>query len=415
MIQTNVVEISRYRKDRKKKKVGRLIAGKKGRVFSRGGRLWVGFQYLKRRVREPSGLEDSPQNKASLRSQLDLVVAEIEARHFEFAKRFPHSKRKDHFTALEGRTVTKDPKDLLFGEYLKKWWADMEPGMTFSQKRDYQITLRAHVLPYFEEMAFSEICSRVEMKRFVSTLQAKKNRYGQPLSARRVRNVMIPLRVIVRDALEEYSWSGLQDPFIRLKLPKIRKFRVQPFSLEEWKVIMQFMLPWYIPYFQIAVQTGMRPSEQVALKWQAVDDEYIHVELSRVYGREKADLKTEESRRRIQIRPGIQKWLDEQRELTKEFNSPYVFTNTEGRPILQDKLREVWARVITKSGVRYRRMYEVRHTFASWALAAGEIPEWVARTLGHVDTTMVYRVYGRYIPNLTRQDGSAFERLYTGD
>lgn len=65
-----------------------------------------------------------------------------------------------------------------------------------------------------------------------------------------------------------------------------------------------------------------------------------------------------------------------------------------------------------KSGLPYRRMYETRHTFASWALAAGETPEWEARTLGHVDTSMVYKTYGRYIPNLTRQDGSAFERQY---
>ena len=36
-------------------------------------------------------------------------------------------------------------------------------------------------------------------------------------------------------------------------------------------------------------------------------------------------------------------------------------------------------------------------------------PGCVARTLGHVDTSMVYRTYGRYIPNLTRTDGSAFE------
>jgi len=75
-------------------------------------------------------------------------------------------------------------------------------------------------------------------------------------------------------------------------------------------------------------------------------------------------------------------------------------------------LREVWARVFKKIDIRYRRMYETRHTFASWAPAAGETPEWVARTLGHVDTSMVYRTYGRHIPNLTRQDGSAFERQY---
>ena len=65
-----------------------------------------------------------------------------------------------------------------------------------------------------------------------------------------------------------------------------------------------------------------------------------------------------------------------------------------------------------KSGLMYRRMYETRHTFASWALAAGESPEWVARTLGHVNTSMIYKTYGRYIPNLTRHDGSAFERQF---
>jgi len=56
-------------------------------------------------------------------------------------------------------------------------------------------------------------------------------------------------------------------------------------------------------------------------------------------------------------------------------------------------------------------MYECRHTFASWALGAGELPEWAARNLGHVDTSMIYKTYGRYTRNLLRQDGTAFESL----
>ncbi len=59
-------------------------------------------------------------------------------------------------------------------------------------------------------------------------------------------------------------------------------------------------------------------------------------------------------------------------------------------------------------------MYETRHTFASWALTLGEAPEWVARVLGHVETSMVYKTYGHYIPNLTKLDGSAFEKQFTG-
>ena len=98
--------------------------------------------------------------------------------------------------------------------------------------------------------------------------------------------------------------------------------------------------------------------------------------------------------------------------MTKDLNSPYVFLNIKAKPILQDKTREVWARAMKKSGLRYRRMYETRHTFASWALGAGESPEWVARTLGHVNTSMVHKTYGRYILNLTRHVGSALEKLY---
>ena len=46
------------------------------------------------------------------------------------------------------------------------------------------------------------------------------------------------------------------------------------------------------------------------------------------------------------------------------------------------------------------------------AILWGETPEWVARTLGHVNTSMIYRTYGRYIPNLTHHDGSEFEKRY---
>ena len=146
----------------------------------------------------------------------------------------------------------------------------------------------------------------------------------------------------------------------------------------------------------------MRPSEQVALKWSAVDDQFIHIELSLVRNLEKADLKTAASNRRIDIRASMKKVLETQRAQMASFQSPYVFLNVEGRPILQNKLQELWMRAMKKSGLPYRRMYETRHTFASWALAVGESPEWVARTLGHTTTAMIYKICGRYIPNLTR-------------
>jgi integrase len=55
----------------------------------------------------------------------------------------------------------------------------------------------------------------------------------------------------------------------------------------------------------------------------------------------------------------------------------------------------------------------MRHTAATLWLASGEAPEWIARQLGHTTTEMLFRVYSRYVPNLTRNDGSAMDRLLT--
>lgn len=407
-----IIDITQYRAIEEKPKRKRKKARKKGSVITRGKKLWVDFQYRGERVREPSGLDDTPYNRKLLRKKLDLIMAEIDNGLFEFAKRFPKSNRREHFAELEGRDIVVDPGEIVFAEYVEKWWQEMTPGMTINQIRDYSCSLKVHLLPEFGSLPFDEF-RPIRLKKYVAKLKAYRKKNGKPISAKRIQNIFIPLRVIVRDAIAEYGWTDFPDPFFNLKLPKIRKYRVEPFRFQEWQTLRGYLPEWYRNYFDFAVQTGLRPSEQVALKWSAIDEEFIHIELSRVRNREKEDLKNEYSRRQIQLRPAMVEVLERQWEQTKHFDSPYVFLTPIGTPIIQDRLREHWKRAMDESGLRYRRMYETRHTFASWALGAGELPEWVARTLGHADTSMVYRTYGRYIPNLTRQDGSAFERQYT--
>jgi len=62
-------------------------------------------------------------------------------------------------------------------------------------------------------------------------------------------------------------------------------------------------------------------------------------------------------------------------------------------------------------GLAKRRPYQMRHTAATLWLASGEAPEWIARQLGHANTQMLFSVYSRFVPNMTRQDGSAIDRL----
>jgi len=91
-----------------------------------------------------------------------------------------------------------------------------------------------------------------------------------------------------------------------------------------------------------------------------------------------------------------------------------VFCNKKGKPFDHNNItKRVWYPTLKKIGLPIRNPYQTRHTAATLWLASGENPEWVARQLGHSTTEMLFRVYSKFIPNLTRRDGSAFERLFT--
>ncbi len=103
--------------------------------------------------------------------------------------------------------------------------------------------------------------------------------------------------------------------------------------------------------------------------------------------------------------------LKAQRQASDEL-ATYVFSNREGKPIdNKNFISRVWNPLLRHSELALRRPYQMRHTAATLWLASGEAPEWIARQLGHTSTEMLFRVYSRYVPNLTRRDGTAMDRL----
>lgn len=56
-----------------------------------------------------------------------------------------------------------------------------------------------------------------------------------------------------------------------------------------------------------------------------------------------------------------------------------------------------WNDVLKRAGIRHRRAYESRHTFACWALSAGANPNFIASQMGHTSAQMVYNVYGKWM------------------
>ncbi len=71
-----------------------------------------------------------------------------------------------------------------------------------------------------------------------------------------------------------------------------------------------------------------------------------------------------------------------------------------GKPWSTDaQLRKtLWMPLLERAGLRYRNPSQCRHTFASRLLTEGHNPWYVAEQLGHVDVQIVFKIYGKFIP-----------------
>jgi integrase len=229
------------------------------------------------------------------------------------------------------------------------------------------------------------------------------------LSAKRINTVMGLLRQILNEAADRFDFIT---SFRNIKRLRQIKSDVEPFTLHEVQTIVARVRPDFKNYYTVRFFTGLRTGEIDGLKWEYVDfaRREILIRETIVLGEEDTT-KTDGSQREIQMSQIVYDALIDQATATRKL-SKYVFCNAQGNHLDHDNVtKRVWYPLLRHLGLSKRRPYQTRHTAATLWLAAGENPLWIARQLGHVGTEMLFKVYGRYVPNLTARDGSAFERL----
>jgi integrase len=222
---------------------------------------------------------------------------------------------------------------------------------------------------------------------------------------------MKPLRQILNEAADRYNFNS---PFRNIKPLRMKRSEVMPFTMAEVQLLISSVREDFQAYLKTRIFTGMRTGEVNGLKWKYVDFErrLIYVRESIVLG-EEDELKTDGSMRDIQMSQIVFDALTAQIEITGKL-SEYVFCNQAGNPLdNKNFINRVWSPLLRHLALEHRKAYQMRHTAATLWLASGEAPEWIARQLGHTTTEMLFRVYSRYVPNLTRNDGSAIDRLLT--
>lgn len=228
---------------------------------------------------------------------------------------------------------------------------------------------------------------------------------------------------LIRDVLSGIMNFALDEELIpanpvtgvskRLNLERDKRITISPMTHEEVAHFLntcQQFYPEHYPFFLCAFRTGMRLGELLGLQWGDIDWYGKFIEVKRAHRRGVTG-KTKTGRtRRVDMSDQLIATLKDlyARRRKEGFKAglgapvPWIF-HRNGKPIEQNYIRRVFKRVLQRAGLRDMRFHDIRHTYASLLLSAGESPAYVKEQLGHANIQTTVDIYGHYIPNSNRQ------------
>ncbi|MEP0357409.1 DUF3596 domain-containing protein [Paraglaciecola sp.] len=373
------------------------------------GKLYFDFKFRNQRCREQTTLKDTAVNRKKLEKVLERIQAEIMLGSFDYARTFPNSRLIKKFEEIERKTLIANGATEIpsFEKYANIWFEQTKVQWRDSYTDTVHYILFKRLIPQFGDVKISNI-KKMDLLEFRAGLAKVTKKNGIGLSPSHINRHMKIMRMILIEASDNYEFTS---PYRGIKPLKVPKSDIQPFTPEEINLILNNVRDDFVPYFTIRFFTGMRTGEIDGLKWKHIDldNRRIQIRETIVKG-EVSYTKNDFSQRDIQMSEPVYQAFIQMKSSTGD--QEFVFVNKNGNPLEHNAVtKRVWYPLLDSLGIRRRNPYQMRHTAATLWLASGESPEWIANQMGHANTEMLFRVYSRYVPNLTRQDGSAADKM----
>ena len=369
------------------------MARKVGQIIARGDRRWLIRVYLGR---------DYETNKRNYHNRT-IHGSMREAQTYLTRK----LRERDPGRDLEGAKIT-------LNEYLDRWLetavrARVRPK-TF---QDYQGMLHRYVRPILGNRILAGM-----RPLDLQTMYQQMTERG--LSARTVRYA----HVVVKSAMQQaVRWRLLlENPADGLRVPQQPRNEMRALSVDQARTLLKAAEGTkYGPVVAIALTSGMRPSEYLGLKWKDIDWARQTVSVVRSIRRLNgkwcfSDTKRSRSRRPIKLQSWIVALLrDLQTKTSAQDLDPeapdLVFRTESGQPINADHLAKHFRSILDLAGLPRIRLYDLPHSAATIALAAGVSPKVVSEQLGHASTAFTLDTYAHVLPHMQDEAAARVEAM----
>lgn len=176
----------------------------------------------------------------------------------------------------------------------------------------------------------------------------------------------------------------------------------------------------------MAVTTGMRRGELLALHWDDVDFEqgvvYVHRTVNRVtgHGFKETEPKTKSSRRKI-VLPDIAVQVLKEHRLHQDqmrakagekwYGQGIIFCNRHGRFLNPERVVAMLHRLLEDAGSPDMRFHDLRHSAATILLVAGVHPKVVQERMGHSSIAMTMDIYSHMLPSMQQEVADKIDEM----
>lgn len=235
------------------------------------------------------------------------------------------------------------------------------------------------------------------------------------------------IHVVLHKALSQaVKWALLpRNVTEAVSVPRPDRREIRPLSAAEVRKLLEAARGDHLKaLWVLAVHTGMRQGELLALKWTDVDLETGNVSVRRTLTRESGhyklgEPKTNRSRRTVKLTGAAtealrdhliyqMKEMDRLGDLYQD--QGLVFTTDSGAPINPSNIRNRnLSRLLGLAGLPKIRFHDLRHTCATLLLSRNVHPMIVQEMLGHANVAITLDTYSHVLPGMSDQAAAAIE------
>jgi integrase len=319
-----------------------------------------------------------------------------------------------------GMAVIQDRRTV--DDFMRSWLSATRASLRPRTWQRYEEYVRVHALPFIGTVRLMQL-----QPEHLRTLYA--NRLEAGLSTSSVGHLHAVLHVALAQ-VERDSRGRIPNVARLVQPPRVERREMAALSPAEARTLLAAAADDRLEaLYDLALATGARQGELLALRWSDIDMEPGVIRIQRtlvraVDGLSFAEPKTGSSRRSIPIGKGTVERLRVHRRIQLEErmalgttwgDADLVFANSYGRPIdAGHLLREDFYPLLNRAGLRRVRFHDLRHTAATLMLAQGVHPKVVSERLGHSTPMLTLTVYSHVTQTMQRESADKLDALLHG-